>query len=228
MSRARAVALLALGCALAAAASGTGPLLARHPVPEPFLTRVKAAERLRRGRMADPRPPSPTLAALDLLVQVVVGLALLAVVLVGLYRVLRLVRLRLARARGAVPTRAYDREDDGTDAPPAWQRRVRDELAALSAELDDGADAREVVIACYARMERALAAAGAPREAAESPLELLDRLVAEHAVPAEDAARLTRLFAEARFSPHPVTDEMRAAARRSLRVVAAALGAVPV
>ena len=43
----------------------------------------------------------------------------------------------------------------------------------------------------------------------------------------ETVRRLTALFAEARFSHHPVDDTMRAAAQRSLRSVAAALAVQP-
>jgi hypothetical protein len=72
-------------------------------------------------------------------------------------------------------------------------------------------------------MEAALADAGTPRGAAEAPLELLERVLGEYDVPEGDVRRLTGLFTEARFSTHPVGDEMRAAAQRSLRSIAGAL-----
>ena len=75
-------------------------------------------------------------------------------------------------------------------------------------------------------MERAFAQAGSARRPDESPMELLARVLDEQYVPEGDVRRLTALFAEARFSTHPVDDEMRAAARRSLDNVARAL-AVP-
>jgi hypothetical protein len=232
VTRARAIWLLVVGCALAAAATANGPYLDAHPtgsrplLKRGFLDRLLGIRRVRRYYTNS--KPQGLARWLDL----VVGLVLLAVVtvvaVVALWRlakvVRRIVRLRFGLGAGSRATAAYDPgEESADDAETALRRRVREELAALSADLDSYPDPREAVIACYVRMERALADAGSPRRATESPLELVARVLAEQHVPEPDVRRLTELFTEARFSGHPVTDEMRAAARRSLSAVADAL-----
>ncbi|HEV2889195.1 MAG TPA: DUF4129 domain-containing protein [Frankiaceae bacterium] len=237
MTRLRALVLLALGCALAVAAASTGPFL--EPDRETAFAVRGVRVRAREERPKPPfavEPPRAIRAVVDwfnVVVQVLAILLTAAVILVGLYLFVRtllaLVRLRLHRGR-ATRSREYDSgETSHDDAESKLRRRVADDLRLLSADLDDDADPREAVIACYVRMERALAEAGSPRGATETPLELLRRVLASFAVPEADVRRLTDLFTEARFSSHPVTDEMRHAARRSLGAVSDALtaGAAP-
>ena len=96
-----------------------------------------------------------------------------------------------------------------TTAEPAGARPGRAD--ALSAALDEGIadlraepDPRRAIIAAYARMERALAAAGLPRRPAEAPLEYLERALVELDATATSARRLTDLFRVAKFSDHPL------------------------
>jgi hypothetical protein len=117
------------------------------------------------------------------------------------------------------------------------RRKAREPLLATPAEaladvlaetLDDlraEGDPRRAVIAAYARMERALAAAGLPRDAAEAPEEYLQRILADVAVTARAATRLTSLFAWARFSGHDVRPEMKDEAIDTLEQVQAELAA---
>ena len=232
-TRASALALLAAGCVLAAGAASTGPFLAKDREVPPF--RYEPFERPER----DPDPP-PTgepggvgaeiAQWVDVAVQAVVVVVAAALLAYGVWKVVsllaRLVRLRFGSSTGRVVPDEYDRgEESDADAQTVLRRRVVDELSLLSADLDAEPDPREAVIACYVRMERALADAGTPRGAAESPMELLGRVLGEYDVPEGDVRRLTALFTEARFSGHPVGDEMRAAAQRSLRAIADALGA---
>ena len=91
---------------------------------------------------------------------------------------------------------------------PAAQESL---AAALAAELDDTLDdlrhepdPRRAVIAAYARMERLLAARGVDRRPAEAPLEYLERVLLELDAGHTQVARLTALFAEAKFSAHEV------------------------
>jgi hypothetical protein len=86
-------------------------------------------------------------------------------------------------------------------------------------------DARRAIIACYLAMERSLAEAGAARDAAETPDELLTRAVAAGLVPPAPASKLTDLFYEARFSTHPVPASARDQALAALEEIAVALGA---
>lgn len=224
--RAPAYALLVAGCALAAAAAGSGPYLTR--TREVDVQRVLEAAARRRA-LLPPRvgPRSLVETTVDATLMILIGLGLLYAVYLFLRLLWSLRTLRLRRGRAGRPTVGYDPgEESGDDASTELRRRVVDELGALSADLDTVPDAREAVIACYVRMERAFAQAGAGRAPTESPMELLARVLGELAVPEADVRRLTELFAEARFSKHPVTEEMRAAARRSLAAVAGAL-AVP-
>jgi len=81
-------------------------------------------------------------------------------------------------------------------------------------------DARAAIIACYAAMEQSLAEAGAVRSAADTPDELLARATATGIVRGDAAARLTRLFYEARFSSHPLNRSERDEAAAALEELA--------
>lgn len=85
-------------------------------------------------------------------------------------------------------------------------------LAALRAERDP----RRAVIAAYARMERALGAAGLPRHPSEAPAEYLSRVLAAMRVGEEPVARLTGLYERAKFDRRTVDEDMREQAIRSL------------
>ena len=112
----------------------------------------------------------------------------------------------------------------------AWRRRRQllppsaRKLAALLGEvLDDvGAepDPRRAVIAAWAGMERRFAAAGLPREPAETPLEYVARIL-DHAVPvaAMPVRTLADLFEQAKFSHHLIDQGMRAQALAALRAI---------
>lgn len=105
-----------------------------------------------------------------------------------------------------------------------------DELAALLEDtlddLRDEPDPRAAVIAAYARMERALASFGLPRNAFEAPLEYLERLAPElEELPG--AARLvfelTHLYERAKFSTHAIDAGMKDDAIETLLALRAEL-----
>jgi hypothetical protein len=84
--------------------------------------------------------------------------------------------------------------------------------AALDDSLDDllaDPDLRRAIVAAYARMETALAAAGIPRNPAEAPLEYVERALLSLDTSAESIRRLTDLFEWARFSHHEPEPSMR-------------------
>jgi hypothetical protein len=84
--------------------------------------------------------------------------------------------------------------------------------AALDESLDDlrtDPDLRRAIIAAYARMESALAAAGIPRHPAEAPLEYVERALLSLDTSAGAVRRLTELFEWARFSHHEPEPSMR-------------------
>jgi hypothetical protein len=97
---------------------------------------------------------------------------------------------------------------------PAVDRRRAPEVlaAALDESLDDlreDPDLRRAIIAAYARMETALAAAGLPRHHAEAPLEYVERALLTLDTSAAAVRRLTDLFQWARFSQHEPDPSMR-------------------
>jgi Domain of unknown function (DUF4129) len=97
--------------------------------------------------------------------------------------------------------------------PPVDRRRAPEVLAAaLDESLDDlraDPDLRRAIIAAYARMETALAAAGLPRHHAEAPLEYVERALLTLDTSAAAVRRLTDLFQWARFSQHEPDPSMR-------------------
>ena len=89
---------------------------------------------------------------------------------------------------------------------------VHDLAAALDDALDDirsEADARRAVIATYARLERVLAAHGLARLASETADEYVVRVLSDLAIDSTAIERLTRLFAEAKFSTHRIDAAMK-------------------
>jgi hypothetical protein len=93
-------------------------------------------------------------------------------------------------------------------------------------DLSNITDPRAAVIACYARLEAALRAAGLDRRESEAPLEFLQRVLVERRVLAASAGRLTALFERARFSSHHVDERMRADALAALYEARREIGSV--
>jgi Domain of unknown function (DUF4129) len=90
---------------------------------------------------------------------------------------------------------------------------------ALDDSLDDllaERDPRRAVIAAYARMERALGAAGVPRMPHEAPFEYVGRALRDLDVGERAVRRLTDLFERARFSTHEIDEPMRVEAIAAL------------
>ncbi len=101
-----------------------------------------------------------------------------------------------------------------------------DRAETLSAALDESLaelraepDPRRAIIAAYAHMERALAAAGLPRRPAEAPLEYLERALVDLDATAASASRLTDLFRVAKFSDHPLDAQAKEDAIDALEAV---------
>jgi hypothetical protein len=92
-----------------------------------------------------------------------------------------------------------------------------DVLVALDESLDDlrrERDVRRAIVACYARMERALASAGRGRRAHETPFEFLRRVLER--VAHEPGQVLTELFERARFSVEPMGETEKRSAITAL------------
>jgi hypothetical protein len=99
---------------------------------------------------------------------------------------------------------------------------VDDSLEDLAAEPDP----RRAVIKAYDRMERALAAGGAPRDRAETPIEYLRRALAAVRASQGSIRRLTDLFEQARFSHHTIDAGMKQEAIAALTALRAELDGV--
>jgi hypothetical protein len=109
------------------------------------------------------------------------------------------------------------------DAPGEAQDAL---VAAVDDSLEDLAhepDPRRAVIKAYDRMERALAASGAARERAETPLEYLRRALSAVRASQASIRRLTDLFEQARFSAHTIDAAMKGEAIAALSALRAEL-----
>jgi Domain of unknown function (DUF4129) len=124
--------------------------------------------------------------------------------------------------RGRIRFTALEAQDEA-DTPAELARAVDSGRQALR-EVDD---ARAAIIRCYLAMEASLAGAGAAREVAETPDELLGRAVSAGLVDPAPAGRLTALFYEARFSTHEMPPQRRDDAEHALAGLAASLPAEP-
>ncbi|PJK18708.1 hypothetical protein CSX11_29880 [Mycobacterium goodii] len=128
-----------------------------------------------------------------------------------------------ARRRAAYPHWVDDRPVV-TVPPKSPEKLVRATELGLAEIGDLSRDPRTAIIACYAAMEQGLTyAPGAVPQESDTPSEVLERAVAQHALSADAATELVDLFAEARFSPHVMTETHREAAVTALRRVHADL-----
>jgi hypothetical protein len=113
------------------------------------------------------------------------------------------------------------------DQPPAPHSLAVAAERGLAEMGDLSREPREAIIACYAAMEDALAnAPGAVPQDSDTPSEVLARAVAHHAIHPGTATELVDVFAEARFSPHVMTEQHREIAVRGLQMVLAELKSV--
>jgi hypothetical protein len=151
----------------------------------------------------------------------VVLYVLLGILILGLVAVVGyLVRLWLRSLDRTKPRLLVRR--DRPDAP-ALRGDEAEMLAAVDAGLaeltDTDGDPRRAVIACWVRLERAAAAAGTPRAPGDSPTDLVARLLGAHQVSRQVLSALARVYREARFTTHPIDQQMRRTALDALSQV---------
>lgn len=147
----------------------------------------------------------------------VIGCIVLAVVIgVMVWTLAREITRR--RGRGKMPPRQVSRTASAEEV-----------VAALDAGLIDLSDAdldpRRAVIACWLRLEQAAAAAGTPRQATDTPTDLVTRLLGEHNVSGDVLASFADVYREARYATHTVDERMREQARFALQRLRAELTA---
>ncbi|HEX6695162.1 MAG TPA: DUF4129 domain-containing protein [Solirubrobacteraceae bacterium] len=106
---------------------------------------------------------------------------------------------------GVAIVRARRRREADVQPRATVAAGARDAAAAAAIP----ADPRAAVLAAYARMETALASVGLARRPSDAPRQYLARLEAGLGGGRAPAARLTELFERARFSPHPVGEDLR-------------------
>jgi hypothetical protein len=194
-----------------------------------------------RGTMVRPSPPAPPtlppgLSGLGgqgggsdvfrVIITVVVGILLLAVAALVGYLLYRLIRVLLRtgpfevrREPVATKARVEVRPVEAADVDSAIQEGI-EELDA-----DDG-DPRRAVIACWLRLERLAAAAGARRSPSDTPAELVAHMLAQSAVSPQVLERLASLYRRARYAPAEVSEDMRADALETLRQLRSELAGV--
>jgi hypothetical protein len=111
------------------------------------------------------------------------------------------VALIVAAAAVAIAVRRSRR---GVHAPIEEEDAVVLALDQSLADLRRERDVRRAVIACYARMERALAQSGSGRRPQEAPFEYLARILGRVAGAGAAVRALTELFERAKFSVEPM------------------------
>ena len=118
-------------------------------------------------------------------------------------------------------------DGDLLPAEPLGQQVLARAAERGLAEIGDlSREPREAIIACYAAMERELAhIPGSAPQDFDTPTEVLARAVARNSLSAQNATELVHLFAEARFSPHVMTEQHREVAVSALQLVLAELSA---
>ena len=113
---------------------------------------------------------------------------------------------RLLRRPEPAPAVPLDHDDEPADT----------RLERLRAEPDP----RRAVIGAYALMDRLMAERSLGRQRSEAPLEYLGRMTAAGYARITALGRLTRLYARARFSTHPVDAGMQAEAVNAVETIA--------
>jgi uncharacterized protein DUF4129 len=108
----------------------------------------------------------------------------------------------------------------GSDPVPTSPGAPLEELLdRLRVGLPTAPDPRAAVIAAYAGMIDLFAARGHPLLASETPGEYLDRVLPEVGIGDVAAHRLRLLYELARFSPHPIRQELSDGAASALRAL---------
>jgi hypothetical protein len=173
--------------------------------PASFITTVKGTT----GDASGGKPPSGRGAGGEEWLGALAGGSVLIVVLV-LVAAVALAERRRRRFRDSSPS-------DNEEAV----------IHALDESLDDlrsERDVRRAIIACYARMERALERAGNARRPAEAPFEYLGRILEQLTGSGRAARALTEQFERAKFSVEPMGDIEKQQAIGALELLRAEVG----
>jgi hypothetical protein len=206
------------------------PLLIAGLVANPVVLLLAAPLRTHPRPLPAPVQPEPTARSSPTAHPGTRGAGAIHIPLAAVLYTLLVIALIAATAACAVALRRRQAAVSYPEAAPdADAQRV-----GLQAAVESGRsalrafdDAQAAIIACYLSMEQSLASAGAVRDAADTPDELLARAAGAGLVRGAAATRLTRLFYEARFSSHQLGAEQRDKAREALRELADDLAQSP-
>ncbi len=144
-------------------------------------------------------------------------------VLLGVGAAVLLWALWRDRERWRVRERRLDEPDfDVLDDVGRVEKAIADDAVEQRALLADGSP-RNAIVACWERFERQAETAGVPRRSWETSTEFAGRLLLLVAADAVAVDRLARLYRQARFSDHDVTEADRAAALAALDLIHAGL-----
>jgi hypothetical protein len=175
------------------------------PRPVPTITQTQSAPSAPTASPGWQLEPRETPAWVQALWQAVVYLVIAAVVvLLGLaiYRILRRVRLPQAEPEEA-----------------GWERmksaRLAEAVDTGLAQIDSGT-ATDAVVACWVALEEAAASAGVPRDPSETPAEFTVRVLGVGGISEPQLIRLGELYREARYSTHGSSEQARTEARSAL------------
>lgn len=109
-----------------------------------------------------------------------------------------------------------------TALPEVAERELAVDVESARVALAGGSP-RNAIVACWMQLERDATAAGLPRDAAETSVEYVERVVAASSIDAAPIRELAALYREARFSRHELRDDHRTRALVALNRVEAAL-----
>jgi hypothetical protein len=165
----------------------------------------------------------------------IVGLMLIALVVVVVTIVVLTIRMFSGRSKGLLRRRVLEPDELELLVTPLPDvdllgrgEPVADAVRAGLIDVVSGHDVRTSIIAAWLRLEDAAAQVGTPRRDADAPGDLVQRLLAGHAVHPARLEELAELYRRARFS-HARLDEVdRAAAVRALSAVRGDLLGEPV
>jgi Domain of unknown function (DUF4129) len=102
--------------------------------------------------------------------------------------------------------------------PGKMAEMIEQDSEARLAAVETGGP-RDGIVACWLRLEETVAACGVAPRPAETSTELVTRVLRSLDIDPRAAATLARLYREARFSDHVLTEESREQARAALRTL---------
>ncbi|MBM7784299.1 DUF4129 domain-containing protein [Tenggerimyces flavus] len=160
-----------------------------------------------------------------LLVAVIVLAAVIAALVI--WFLVRLLRRLLQAQRGRIVVRHTPVTVKAAPAREVQPDEVDSAIQEGIDELDsDEGDPRRAVIACWVRLERLAAKAGAARAPGDTPAELVAHMLVAVDVSGAVLERLAALYRRARYAPAEVSEDMRAEALATLRQVRSELAGV--